>query len=96
MRVVYHPDVQRDVSRILRHYDGINDHLGDEFWAELQLFINRAAANPHHFHFQNRDRRRVNLKRFPFHFLFREVADGVRITVVRHDKQHPERGLERR
>ena len=30
MKVVYHPDVQRDVSRILRHYDGINDRLGDD------------------------------------------------------------------
>ncbi len=31
MKVVYHPAVQRDVSSILRHYDGINDRLGDEF-----------------------------------------------------------------
>ena len=30
MKVVYHPAVQRDVSTILRHYDGINDRLGDE------------------------------------------------------------------
>jgi plasmid stabilization system protein ParE len=96
MRVVYHPDVQRDVSRILRHYDGINAHLGDEFWEELQHFISRAAANPRHFHFETPDRRRVNLKRFPFHFLFREKAGGIRITVVRHNRQHPERGRERR
>ena len=46
MKVVYHPAVQRDVSRILRHYDGINDRLGDEFWEELNSFINKAAANP--------------------------------------------------
>ena len=44
MRAVYHPDVQRDVSRILRYYDGINDRLGDEFWAELNSFISEAAA----------------------------------------------------
>ncbi len=31
MKVVYHPAVQADVSRILRHYDGINGWLGDEF-----------------------------------------------------------------
>src|SRR5919109_3854781 len=50
MKVVYHPAVQRDVSRILRHYDGISDRLGDEFWNELNSFINKAAANPQHFH----------------------------------------------
>jgi len=69
MRVVYHPAVQRDVSRILRHYDSMNDHLGDEFWEELNSFINQASANPQRFHFETRDRRRVNLNRFPYHCL---------------------------
>ena len=95
MKVVYHPDVQRDVSRILRHYDGINDRLGDEFWEELNSFINIARTSPQRFHFEARDRRRVNLRRFPYHFLFREIPGGIRITVVRHHKQQPEHGLER-
>ena len=46
MKVVYHPDVQRDVSTIMRYYDGINDRLGDEFWDELNSFISQAVANP--------------------------------------------------
>jgi plasmid stabilization system protein ParE len=96
MKVVYHPAVQRDVSRILHHYDGINDRLGDEFWEELNSFIQTASANPQRFYFEVSDRRRVNLRRFPYHFLFREIPGGIRITVVRHDKQHPSRGLERR
>jgi plasmid stabilization system protein ParE len=95
MTVVYHPAVQQDVSRILRHYDSINERLGDDFWEELNLFISRATVSPHRFHFQSRDRRRVNLKRFPYHFLFREVSGGIRITVVRHNRRHPKRGLER-
>ena len=96
MSVVYHPAVQGDVSRILRHYDSITPRLGDEFWEELNTFIQRAVANPAHFHFQTRDHRRVNLRRFPYHFLFREISGGIRITAVRHHKQHPEHGLERR
>ena len=63
MKVVYHPAVQQDVSNILRHYDGINDRLGDEFWEELNWFINQAAANPKRFHFETHDRRLVNLRR---------------------------------
>jgi len=94
MKVVYHPAVQRDVSRILRYYDGVSDRLGDEFWEELIAFIKKAAANPQRFHVETRDRRRVNLRRFPL--LFREIPGGIRITVVRHHKQHPERGIERR
>jgi toxin ParE1/3/4 len=96
MSVVYHPDVQKDVSRILHRYDIINPRLGDEFWAELNAFIQKAAENPGRFHFESPGRRRVNLKRFPFHFLFREVSEGIRITVVRHHKQHPKQGVRRR
>ena len=96
MTVVYHPAVQRDVSRILRHYDAINDRLGDEFWEELNAFIQSAAANPQRFHFEGPNRRRVNLRRFPYHFLFREIAGAIRITVVRHHRQHPDHGRARR
>ena len=96
MSVVYHPDVQKDVSKILQRYDRINPRLGDEFWAELNAFIQKAAENPGRFHFESPGRRCVNLKRFPFHFLFREIPGGVRITVVRHHKQHPEQGVRRR
>lgn len=31
MRVGYHPAVQRDVNRMLRHYDWISPELGDRF-----------------------------------------------------------------
>lgn len=96
MNVVYHPDVQNDVSSILRHYDRIDPKLGDAFWAELNSFITKAASDPGRFHFESSGRRRVNLRRFPYHFLFREVAEGIRITVARGHKQHPQRGIERR
>ena len=96
MTVVYHPAVQPDVSKILRHYDGIDSRLGDEFWSELNPFIAQATAKPQRFHFDAGGRRRVNLKRFPYHFLFREIPGGIRITVVRHHHQHPDLGVTRR
>jgi plasmid stabilization system protein ParE len=96
MNVVYHPDVQKDVARILRYFDNINTRLGDEFWEELNLVIQRVAAHPKRCHFQAPNRRRANLKRFPYHFLFSETSNGIRITVLRHHKQHPEVGLQRR
>ena len=95
-RVVYHPAVQKDVSAILRHYDGISRRLGDEFWAELMACIERAAQHPERCHPADSGQRRVNLRRFPFHFLFRVKPDCMRITVVRHHKQHPRTGLLRR
>lgn len=38
---------------------------------------------------RERDIRRVNLQRFPYHFLFRIVGDVVRILVVRHHNRYP-------
>jgi toxin ParE1/3/4 len=96
VRVVYHPGVQRDVSAILRYYDGVSKKLGDDFWADFRAGVERAAEHPERCHALESGLRRFNLKRFPYHFLFRLRPDTMRITVVRHHKRHPRVGLSRR
>jgi plasmid stabilization system protein ParE len=96
VKVVYHAAVQTDVNAALRYYDGISPKLGDEFWEELTSAIAAAAAAPTRHHFVAPDRRRANLKRFPYHFLYREIQAGIRILAVRHNKQHPSRSLGRK
>jgi len=94
--VTYHPAVQREVNRILKHYDGISSRLADEFWDELMLRIAAAAKHPEQFHFAEAALRRANLKQFPYHFLFRALPGKIRITVVRHNKRHPHHTMERK
>jgi plasmid stabilization system protein ParE len=96
MRVAYHPLVQRDVGNILKHYDRISPQLGDEFWTELMRLVDSVAAKPERFHFANRGLRRANMRRFPYHLLFRQRTDSIRVTVVRHNKRHPSQGTARR
>jgi toxin ParE1/3/4 len=96
MRLAYHPRVQRDVNRILNHYDRISARLGDEFWDELMRLIGLVAATPRRFHFSIPELRRANMRRFPYHLLFRERLDGVCITVVRHNRRHADHGTRRR
>lgn len=96
MKVGYHPDVQKDVAKVLKHYDAITSRLGDEFWTELMSFIEAAAKNPLRFHSDVGDLRRANLKRFPYHFLFRVLPGRIRVMVVRHHKQSPRTGLRRK
>jgi plasmid stabilization system protein ParE len=95
MRVAYHPAVQRDVNRIIKHYESVSKRLADEFWDELMSRIKAAAHHPEHSHFTNLGLRRVNLRRFPYHFLFRVLPDKIRVTVVRHNKRHPDLGISR-
>ncbi len=96
MRVGYHSAVQRDVNRVLRRYDKESSRLGDEFWDELNNYVKAAAVNPLRFHPFIRDLRRANLKRFPYHFLYRILPDRIRVIAVRHHKQNPRFGLHRR
>jgi plasmid stabilization system protein ParE len=96
MKVGYHSSVQNDVNRILRRYDKVSSRLGDEFWAELKRYIKAVADNPLRFHPSIGDLRRANLKRFPYHFLYRILSDRIRVIAVRHHKQHPQSGLRRR
>ena len=96
MKVVYHPRVRKDVSQAQRRYDRISVRLGDEFWEELMALIDKAASNPLRYRIYSEPLRRANLKRFPYHFLFRVVSEGIRVTVIRHNKRHPGFGLDRR
>ena len=70
--------------------------LADEFYAELRHFMAEAAEKPELFSVRERDLRRVNLQRFPYHFLFRTTGEIVRILVVRHHRRHPSLGIRRR
>ena len=96
MRVEYHPAVEQDVAEALRRYDAMAQRLGEEFKAELHRVIAMAAATPGRFHLINPGFHRANLKRFPYHFIYRELADGIRVTLVRHHRRDPGFGTERK
>lgn len=95
MRIEYHPAVEQDVAEALRRYDAVSQRLGEEFKAELRRFIAVAAAKPGRFHLIKPGFRRTNLKRFPYHFVYRELPDGIRVTLVRHHRRNPSLGMER-
>ena len=97
MRLVLHPKVYSDIDSIMNYYEkAASRELADEFYAELRFAMVQAASRPEQFSIRQRDMRRANLLRFPYHFLFRIVGDAVRILVVRHHSRHPTLGKTRR
>ncbi len=97
MKLVLHRRVRSDVDEIMDYYEQAgHPELARDFCRELRGFMLQAARRPGRYHFLNADLRRVNLERFPYHFLFRVVGDDVRILVVRHHRRHPAYGLERK
>ena len=76
MRLEFHPLARSDVSRIMDYYkDAGGPEIADEFYSELWSFLCKAVNSPEGYAIRERDIRRVNLERFPFHFLFRIVDD---------------------
>lgn len=96
MQVILHPAVHSDLLQIAEYYENVaGTELAEDFYDELFHFISHAAKHPERFSVRERDLRRVNLPRFPYHFLFRISSDVVQILVVRHHRRHPSFGLDR-
>jgi len=97
MRLVLHPQVYSDIDKIMKYYETTaTAQLADDFYVELRSVMVEAAKRPESFSIRERDVRRVNLERFPYHFLFRIVGEAVRVLVVRHHRRHPSFGTWRR
>jgi plasmid stabilization system protein ParE len=97
MYLVFHPKVYSDIDEIMEYYERVaTRELADEFYSELRYYMQQAAERPESFAIRERDLRRVNLQRFPYHFLFRIVGDVVRVLVVRHHRRRPTLGVRRR
>lgn len=94
-KTIYHPEVPGEVRRIIADYEKISSKLADGFWDELTEAIAYATEFPERHHFDASGRRRSNLRRFPYHFLFRVFDDRIRITVVRHHSRTPQFGSRR-
>jgi len=84
MNLEFHPAVQREA-------------LADRFVDALQSQLKRIADAPEMFspYPANKKFQRAFIHKFPHVILLRIVGEIPRITVVKHQKQHPKRGLSR-
>ena len=97
MRAIFHPRVYADLNEIMAYYERVaTPELADAFYQEFRHLVEEATHRPTTFAVRVRDIRRVDLRRFPYHFLFRIIGDSVRILVVRHHHRHPSLGMTRR
>lgn len=83
--------MQDDVNHAMEWYDkNASEKIADEFFDELVTTMDKVAVNPDLCHPDsvNPKLKRVNLKQYPYHFLFKIQKDHIYIVVVRHDKRH--------
>ena len=96
-RIVFDVEARFDVLEVVQYYEKVDGpQLADRFTSELQATIEQVAIRPGSFAEIRSGIRRANLDRFPHHVLFQIVDDEtVKILTVKHDKRHPDLGLNR-
>jgi toxin ParE1/3/4 len=98
VRLEFHPDVQQDFIQALAYYEAeAGPHLADRFEGELRACLAAIQTAPRQFafYFKSDLFRRIRLESFPFILIYREKADVVRVTVLKHEKRHPRFGMSR-
>jgi plasmid stabilization system protein ParE len=99
VRIELHPKVHSDLAAITRHYvKESGQALADRFMAEFYDSAAKLTSNPERFspYFGHHERRRIKLESFPYVIVFRIILDGIRITIVKHERSHPNRGMRRK
>ena len=96
MSLEFHPGVQGDVNEIIAYYEreaGVA--LADRFFTALQKQLAEIDAHPERCspYPPNPKFQRAFIPRFPHIILFRMKAGRPRVTVIKHQSQHPRRGL---
>ena len=96
-RVVYHVGARFDVLEIVEFYEhSEGPGLADRFTTELERFIVHIVERPESYNEIRHGIRKANLGRFPHHILFRIVDDEtIEVLAVKHDRRHPDFGLDR-
>ena len=97
MIVEYHPAIEAELKAIESYYENRSAGLGRQFIDEFERQVLALAAKPERWMVVKADVRRCLMRRFPFIIYFRRIsAEKVRITVVKHQRRHPDYGRKRK
>lgn len=97
MKAILSSAAERDVKRALDYYfREAGAEIANDFINRLEAKINQIKNSPESYRVVAKGLRSVELDRFPYSVVYRIVNESlIRVTTVRHHKQHPDFGLRR-
>ncbi len=96
MKVILHPLVHLDIAEAMEFYEREGgSKLAADFFREYESVVKTIGERSVSFPLWADVLRRTQFRRFPFHILFSIEPSYVFILVVRHDRRHPDFGLDR-
>lgn len=96
MTSVLHPLVHVDIAEAMEFYEQEGGaKLAADFFYEYEVVLKTILERPLSFPSSDDVLRRAMFDRFPFHILFSIETTHIFILVVRHERRHPDFGLDR-
>jgi len=96
MRLEFHPGIDRDLKSVVTYYNTESLWAADRFVAEFHAALDGIRKNPACHHFVDPERRRCNLKHFPYHLIYEVETEVVNVLVLRHHRRRPDYGMRRK
>lgn len=99
MTLSFHPAVQSDFNEAIAYYEAEGGvHLAERFEIEFRACLTAIKTGPTHhpFYHARASHRRIRLRSFPYVILYRDGIDSIRVTLLKHERQHPLYGTGRR
>ncbi|MFT3928640.1 MAG: type II toxin-antitoxin system RelE/ParE family toxin [Myxococcales bacterium] len=97
MKLELHSSARRDLDRAAAFYAAeASPVVVARFFAEYDRVVRFLLERPGAGSPRSKGRRSFSLDGFPFSVIYREIADGIRVLVVKHDRQRPDFGGSRR
>lgn len=96
MQIIRHPKLAKDIRDAAMHYEEFSERLLSAFWSELDGVLASVERNPRSHHYDSCGLRRANFRKFPYHLLYEVDDEAIYLVVLRHDRRHPNYGIDRR
>jgi toxin ParE1/3/4 len=90
MRLIYHPDAERELIEAAKYYERRVATLGVQFLDEADRAVSMILETPQSWRIIEEDVRRYLMPRFPYAIYYRLLSDGVRILAFKHHSRHPD------
>lgn len=97
MEIVYHPLVKRDLREAFDFLDSVSIYARAKFEEEFEQQVLLAASMPTRYslYLGHHIFRRAKLPSFPYLIIYRVIPDGIRVTVLKHERRRPRFGMGR-
>ena len=90
MKVIFHPDAEKEFLEAITYYEERQENLGYDFSLEVHDAIQRALDFPEAWPKLRDEVRRSLVHRFPFGLLYSVEEDHIFLIAIMHLHKHPE------